>query len=64
MTVEPGQYTINLNCGESDENSTNPNSGRVCDWHESIGPPNIVFDYSSNRVPFNGMANLPMTLIE
>jgi ABC-type polysaccharide/polyol phosphate transport system ATPase subunit len=64
MSLQPGQYTASFHCGEPDSSNINPNAGKVCDWHDSIGPINVTFDYSANRVPFNGIADLSMTIIE
>tara|TARA_Y100001960_G_C14712121_1_gene847612 strand:- start:140 stop:1456 length:1317 start_codon:yes stop_codon:yes gene_type:complete len=63
ISLQPGQYTLSLHCGALDENNPNPNAGIVYDWHDSIGPIKVTFDYSRNCVPFNGIADLSMKMI-
>jgi len=63
MSLQPDEYTLSLHCGTLDENNPNPNAGIVYDWHDSIGPIEVTFDYSRNCVPFNGIADLSMTMI-
>ncbi len=63
ISLQPGQYTLSLHCGALDENNPNPNTGIVYDWHDSIGPLKVTFDYSRNCIPFNGIADLSMTMV-
>ncbi|MBN4071814.1 ABC transporter ATP-binding protein [bacterium AH-315-F18] len=64
MDIQPGEYSLSVHCGEVDLESSNPNAGRPLDWHEDLGPLTVLFDYSTSLIPFNGLANLPVELVE
>lgn len=63
MSIMPGQYTLSVYSGEIIEDGSNPNAGHVCDRHDGLGPVQVLFDYTKNRVPFNGLAWLKTNIV-
>jgi len=64
LNIQPGEYTFSVHCGEPAPGNINPNSGQVCDWHDSLGPISVHFDYVKSLIPFNGIASLHMEMLE
>jgi len=59
FSVQPGEYTFSLGCGEPSPQGVN--LGYIHDRHEGLGP--ISVHYEETRImPFYGVAHLPMSI--
>lgn len=62
LDVHAGEYTFHLVCGERTYKNK-PSSGNICDFHTSLGPIRVTFDYSAEIPPYYGIARIPMEVI-